>query len=141
MPPRWPVAGKNSRVGAESMENPAAHFRWSLEDGVAVVEILSRELNQPRFAQELGVQLGALLDARPSDRILLNFHKTKYMSSTSFATLLNFAKAVEAVGAKLAICAMDRDVRVGADILSLGQFIPIFDDEASAIAALRSPFV
>ncbi len=119
------------------MENiPPAHFQWDLVDGVAVVEVLTRDLNQPHLAQELGGQLQALLQAGATKRFVLNFHRTRYMSSTAFAALLGFGKKVDAAGGKATICAMQPDVRIGADILSIGTFIPIHDHEAEALAAV-----
>ncbi len=60
------------------------------------------------------------------------------MSSTAFAALLNFGKKVDAAGGKATICAMQPDVRIGADILSIGKFLPIHDREAGAMAAVSS---
>ena len=118
---------------------PTEHFNWSLRDGVALVHVTSRELNQPELAQQFGSQLRALLAIRPADAMVLNFRKTHYMSSTAFGALLEFWKQTTQANVRLAICAMDPQVRVGADILSLGRFIPIFDDEADAIAEVKTP--
>jgi anti-anti-sigma factor len=117
---------------------PTEHFRWFLEDDVAIVEVLSRELNQPHLAQEFGAQLRALLASRPSDRLVVNFSKTVYMSSTAFATLFDLYKHASAAGVRVALCGMSPAVRVGADILCLGEYVPIFDDEASALASLAA---
>lgn len=116
----------------------AVHFRWYLEDGLALVEILSRELNQPRFAEELRGELLALLATGRADRILLDFSDTEYMSSTTFAALVLFSKAATAAGVRLAICGMIPAVRRGAEIMCLDQIIPYYDDRASGLAALRS---
>lgn len=115
-----------------------ALFRWFLEDGVALVEVLGQELNQPAFAVELGAELQALLDTKAADRMLLDFHNTQYMSSTSFAMLLQFARAAEAAGVKVALCSMKPVVLMGANILSLDQLIPIFNDRATGLAVLRA---
>ena len=57
------------------------------------------------------------------------------MSSTVFGTLLSLWKQVETAHGELRICSMDPSVRIGADILHLGQYIPIHDDKQSAIEA------
>lgn len=118
-----------------------AYFRFAVRDGVAVVEVLARELNQPWFGQEFGAQLRKLLSERPADRFLLDFQRTEYMGSTAFATLLEFAKAASAAGARVAICGMSPNVRVGAQILCIDRFVPIAEDEAAGLAALgdKSP--
>jgi anti-anti-sigma factor len=109
-------------------------MQWSRVDGVAVVEILAREIQGPEAAAVLGEQLGALLRSGET-RLLLDFGRTQVMSSTAFGALLNFWKQVDAAHGELRICSMDPSVRFGADILSLGQYIPIHDDRPSAMAA------
>lgn len=109
-------------------------FTWSRVKGVAVVELVCRELSGPDAAEHFSQQLSALLEAGEK-RLLLNFHRTQVISSTSFATLFNLSKHVDAIGGQLRICCMQPAVRFGADILSLGEFIPIHDSEASALAA------
>lgn len=117
---------------------PVEHFRWSYEGDVALVEVLSRELNQPRLAEEFGAQLHALLRSYPLKNVVLDFHRTKYMSSTAYATLVNFARAAAAENVKLAICGMEPELRVGADIIGLPTFIPIHDDQKTAVASLQA---
>lgn len=119
------------------MSSPAdAHYRWFLEDGIAIVEITSRELNNPTLAREFGTQLLALVDSRPADRMLVNFAHAKYISSTAFAALFELSRAARDANIQLVFCAMQKEVRLGADILNLGLYIPIHDDEPSARAAL-----
>jgi anti-anti-sigma factor len=108
--------------------------QWSRVDGVAVVEILAREIQGSEAAAILGEQLGSLFRSGQT-RLLLDFGRTRVMSSTAFGTLLSFWKQVDAVHGELRICSMDPSVRFGADILCLGQYIPIHEDRPSAMAA------
>ncbi len=110
------------------------HVRWSKVDDVAVVEVLSKEIIGPEAAEAFGRDLNTLLH-QGEKRLLLNFAKTKHLSSTGFGTLMRFYKDVDAADGELRICAMDPAVRFGADIISLGRYIPIHDDEPSALAA------
>lgn len=114
-----------------------AHFQWELVGDVAVIEILSRELNLPYHAQELTSQLQALLDSKASAKYLLDFHRTRLLSSTSFAALLNFSRKLQDAGAQARICQLDPDVRVGADIIGLGRFYAIHETEAEALTAFE----
>ena len=112
-------------------------INWFFDDGVIVVEILARDINQPELARSMGDQLYTLMKKGPGSRLVLDFAATKYMSSTAFAVLMELAKRAAAAEAQLRICQMDSFVRVGADILSLGQMIPIDDTRAESIAKLR----
>ena len=108
--------------------------QWSRVDDVAVVEILIREIQQLDVAGALGKQLRSLL-LSGEKRLLLDFGRTRLMSSSAFGTLLIFQNQVDAAGGELRICSMDRAVRFGADVCGLGRFIPIHDDKPSALAA------
>jgi anti-anti-sigma factor len=111
-------------------------YRWSKVENVAVVQILPKELTGPEAARALGDQLDAFLKAG-ENRLLLDFRHTHYISSTVFGTLLSFWKKVEAAKGEVRICAMEPGVKFGADIIGLGRYIPIHDDEPSALAAFR----
>jgi anti-anti-sigma factor len=128
--------GISPLLGADAMASDTpAHFQWDLVDGVAIVEILSRQINNPHLAQELGGQLKALFETGATKRFLLDFHKTSFMSSTAFATVLGFAKMVSEAGGRVRICSMHPHVRLGADFLRMGEVVPILDDCKTALAA------
>jgi anti-sigma B factor antagonist len=110
-------------------------LQWSRVNGVAVVEILSREIQNLEVAGALGKQLRLLLQSGET-LLLLDFTRTRLMSSTAFGALLIFRKQVLAAHGELRICSMDPAVRFGADVCGLGRFIPIHDDQPSALAAL-----
>ncbi len=111
--------------------------RWSNIEGVAVFEVVVRELNDPTTAQRFGATLRKLIAVRASSRMVLDFQRTHYLNSTAFGTLLEFARTAGNSNMQLALCGLTPSVRLGADILSLGRFIPIFEDVPSAVAALR----
>ena len=114
------------------------HFRWYHAHDVAVVEVLTRELNDQDFATEFGGQLRELLATKPSDKFVLDFRHVEFMGSTAFAILFEFGREVRAAGGRAVACGMSHDVRLGADIVSLGAVMPIVDDEPSALAALQA---
>ncbi len=109
-------------------------MQWSRVDGVAVVEVMAREIQGPEAAAALGGQLEALFRSGES-RLLLDFGRTRVMSSTAFGALMKFWKLVDAAQGELRACSMDPSVRFGADILSIGQYLPIHEDRSSAMAA------
>ena len=109
-------------------------MQWSRVDGVTVVEILIREIQELNTAGALGQQLRSLL-LSGEKHLLLDFGRTRLMSSTAFGALLIFRKQVAASHGELRICSMDAGVRFGADVCGLGRFIPIHDDRPSALAA------
>jgi anti-sigma B factor antagonist len=114
------------------------HLRAETVDDVIVLTLLATEIRTPILAASIGKDLGELVDRLGAQRYVLNLKHTKYMSSTAFAMLLNFAKKVTAQGGILRLCEMDPEVRIGADIIGLGRFVPIIGDEATAIAMFQA---
>ena len=113
---------------------PLPLLQWSRVDSVAVVELLSREIQERDAATALGRQLRSLL-LSGEKLLLLDFGRIRVMSSTAFGTLLIFSKEVDAANGVLRICSMHPAVRFGADVCGLGRFIPMHDDKPSALAA------
>jgi anti-anti-sigma factor len=107
-------------------------------DDVVVLSLLTPEIRTPLAAASVGKDLGRLVDQIGPQRYVLNLKQTKYMSSTSFAMLLNFARKVTGLGGTLKLCEMDPEVRIGADIIGLGRFVPIVAEESVAIAMSRT---
>lgn len=121
------------------MENTdTAHFKWDIVDGVAVIDVETQKIDQPRLAQELKLQLLALLRAAQTKKYLINMRKAHYVGSTGFGVLLEFGKKVRETGGSVRLCEMNKDVLVGANILGLGTIIPIDADEASSLRALAA---
>ena len=134
------VAGRSMtslECGSEMSNEFENFFRWRIVDGVGVFEIVVKELIHPQLAQQFGGKLRSLVRIRFARRMLLIFRHTKFMSSSAFGALLEFSKEASEAGVRIALCELTPEVKVGAEILQLSMFIPIFEDEASGLAYLQ----
>jgi anti-anti-sigma factor len=116
----------------------SSHFRAETVNDVIVLSLLEPEIRTPIMAASVGKDLRAVVDQIGAQRYVLNLKRTRYMSSTAFAMLLNVAKKITALGGTLKLCEMDPEVRIGADIIGLGRFVPIVAEESVAIAMSRT---
>src|SRR5580692_8791783 len=91
------------------------HIRVSMVKDVAVVEIYTKELHGQKPAQELGAELAAVTAQEWARRLLVNFRKVGFLSSTGFAVLFNLVARAKQEGREVKLCAMDPGVRLGAD--------------------------
>ncbi len=114
------------------------HVRAESVDDVIVLTLLESEIRTPIMAASVGRDLGEMVEKIGPNRYVLNLKKTHYMSSTAFAMLLNFTKKVTTLGGSLLLCEMDPEVRIGADIIGLGRFVPLVAEEATAVAMAKS---
>lgn len=119
---------------------PAALCTWDLVDNVAYVQVKEHKIESPALAQELGRELEALLRGSGTNRFVLDLERVKFLSSTGFATLLMFARKVEEAGGAVRMGGLDPGVRIGADIIGLGRFIPIHPTADDALRALTDPY-
>ncbi len=111
------------------------HIRTSMIDNVVLVEILSKNLLGAELAQDLGNELAAVASQDWAKRMLLDFGRTTYLSSTGFGVLVKLVNKAQAEDRQVKFCNMLPEVRVGADIIGLGKFAEIHDDQKSALKA------
>jgi anti-anti-sigma factor len=133
--PTQPGIGPLESDSMPEFDSP--HVRAETVDDVIVLTLLVSEVRTPILAASVGKDLGTLIDTYGAAPYVLNLKQTRYMSSTAFAMLLNLAKKVTARGGTLKLCEMDPEVRIGADIIGLGRFVPIVAEESVAVAMSR----
>jgi anti-sigma B factor antagonist len=114
------------------------HVRAETVDEAVVLTLLEPEIRTPIMAASVGRDLWTMAERVGPRGYVLNMARTRFVSSTAFAMLLNFAKKVRAAGGTLRICAMDPEVRIGADIIGLGRFVPIIGDESTAVSMCKA---
>jgi len=111
------------------------HIQVSMVKDVAVVEIVAKDLRGPDSALELGGELRAVAAQEWAKRLLINFRHVRYLSSTGFAVLVKLLNEAKDKSQQVKFCEMDRDVRVGADIIGLARYVEIHDTESAALKA------
>jgi anti-sigma B factor antagonist len=109
------------------------HLRLSMVKDVAVVEIRTRDLQGPMLAQELGTELALVTSQEWARRLLVDFRRVTYVSSTGFAALFKLLSRARAEGREVKLCGMETGVRLGAEIVGLEKLVEIHDDEAAAL--------
>jgi anti-sigma B factor antagonist len=111
------------------------HIRMSMVKDVAVVEIRTKEVHGQKPAQELGAELALVTAQEWAKRLLVNFRRVGFLSSTGFAVLFKLVSRAKAEGREVKFCAMDPGVRLGAEIVGLDKIAEIHESEGAALAA------
>lgn len=114
------------------------HLRLREVDGVTVVGFVDSGL---MYATDLVLDIGAELNALVKElglrKILLNFDKVQYVSSTMLGQLASLDRQVRAAKGQLKLCGLGPILR---DTFHIGRFDSIFDirdDEDSALKAFH----
>jgi anti-anti-sigma factor len=101
-----------------AMPNPAyKHLSATLVDDVVVVEITTKEVQNPPVAQELGAELASVATEFRARKFLLDFTHVRYLGSVAFAALSRAVKNVRGAGSQIKFCSMQPSVRSAADVI------------------------
>jgi anti-sigma B factor antagonist len=111
------------------------HIRMSMVKDVAVVEVRTKEVHGTKTAQELGAELALVTAQEWASRLLVNFSRVGFLSSTGFAALFKLVSRAKAEGREVRFCSMEPGVRLEAEIVGLDKIAEIHDNESSALAA------
>jgi anti-sigma B factor antagonist len=111
------------------------YIRMSMVKDVAVVEVRTKEVHGTKPAQELGAELALVTAQEWARRLLVNFSRVGFLSSTGFAALFKLVSRAKAEGREVKFCSMEPGVRLGAEIVGLDKIAEIHDTESSALAA------
>ena len=105
------------------------HIRVSMVKDVAVAEIRTKEVHGQKPAQELGAELAVVTAQEWARRLLVNFGRVRFLSSTAFAVLFKLVGRAKAEGREVKLCAMDPGIRLGAEIVGLDKLVEIHEHE------------
>jgi anti-sigma B factor antagonist len=111
------------------------HLRLSMVKDVAVVEIRTKEIHGLQLAQELGQELAVVIAQDWAKRVLVNFRRVAFLSSTGLAAIFKLVSRARVEGREVKLCNMDPGVRLGAEIVGLDKVAEIHDDEGAALRA------
>ena len=111
------------------------HLRLSMVKDVAVVEIRTQDIQGPQLAQELGTELALVIAQDWARRVLVDFRRVAFLSSTGFAALFRLVSRAQAEGREVRLCGMGAGMRLGAEIVGLDKVAEIHQNERSALAA------
>ncbi len=111
------------------------HLRLSMVGDVALVEVHTKDLQGPTAAKELGSELALVLAQEWARRILVDFQRTAFLSSSGFAALFKLANQARADGRQVKICGMAPGVMIGAEVVGLPKVVEIHEDQEAALKA------
>lgn len=107
----------------------------SIKD-VTVVQFQESAILDALMIQEISEELNHLVEAQHQQKLLLDFMKVKFLSSSALGILVTLRKKVDANKGDLVICGMNPELRKVFKITNLEKLFKFADDEPSAMALL-----
>lgn len=108
------------------------------QDGeVTRVGFMDRNILEEASIQQIGEEIGTIIDASPSPKILLNFENVEHLSSAALGTLITINNAVRKQGGQLRLSNIDPQIYEVFVITKLNKLFQIHDDNAAALASFQ----
>lgn len=104
---------------------------------VTRVDFLDRNILEEASIQQIGDEVGALIEANPSPKILLNFVNVEHLSSAALGTLITINNAVKKQGGQLRLANIDPQIYEVFVITKLNKLFQIHDDNDAAMASFK----
>jgi anti-anti-sigma factor len=111
------------------------HIRLSSIGDVVLVELVTKDIQGPALAQELGGELAQVLAQDWAKKLLLDFKNVAYFSSTGFAVLFRLVSEARKKRIEVKFCSLDPAVELGAQIVGLDKVAQIHLTQESALKA------
>lgn len=114
------------------------HVRLTMVGDVALVEVLTRNLQGQEVARQFGSELSLVLDQDGARRILLDFRRAAYLSSSSFAALFRLLNRARATDRVVRFCGMSDSMLAEAEVVGLPKVVDIHKDQLSGLQAFAT---
>lgn len=115
------------------MANAARLLIHAIRD-VTVVNIEDVSILDLGQVESLGQQLYELVDDRNCRKLVLDFTKVKFLSSSALGVLVNLQKKTNGIKGTLVICALRAELMKVFEITKLKKLFTFCDDETAALA-------
>jgi anti-anti-sigma factor len=102
------------------------------KDGILTIIFDDERILDEAKLEEVGRDLLQKLDATSEERVILDFRKVKFMSSSMLGKLVLVQKKSKEFKVNLKLCSIDPEIRQVFKITKLDKVFSIEDDEESA---------
>jgi anti-anti-sigma regulatory factor len=113
------------------------HLRLRTVGDVALVEIMTKEIQGPDLAKEFINELTEAAGWESDKPLLVDLRRVRYLSSMGYSALFKMVKCAKQQQPPRLIrfCNMHEDVRVGAEAVNLPLVVEICENETVALEA------
>jgi len=103
---------------------------------VTVVNLNDSSILDALQVEQIGEELFELVEARACRKLVLDFSKVKFLSSSALGILIRLRKEAQAIKGKIVFCGLRRDLRQIFKITNLDKLFEFYDTEEQALNSL-----
>ena len=106
--------------------------------GITLVIFEDNSILDPLQVQDIGEKLHRLMDDEDRQRIILDFHKVKILSSQMLGVLIGMLKRINSSKGRIVVCGMKAELYQVFKITNLDKLFTFYDNEGLALRSFES---
>ena len=106
--------------------------------GVTIVTFDDESILDPLQVQDIGEQLHRLIEEEDRQRLVLDFHKVKILSSQMLGVLIGLLKRIRSDRGRVVICGMKSELHKVFKITNLDKLFSFYETEGQALRSFES---
>lgn len=106
-------------------------------DEVTKIEFVDRNILEESNIQQIGDEIGEIIEAQPNPKILLCFENVEHLSSAALGTLITVNTKVKAKGGQLRLSNIDKQIYEVFVITKLNKLFQIHDTSEKALVSFK----
>ena len=119
------------------MPQADARLRVRKEKGITFVEFVDRNILDEANIQQIGEEIGSLIDAEPLPKLVISFANVDHLSSAALGTLITIHNRMKAKQGQLRLSDIDPQIYEVFVITKLNKLFEIHDTTDRAAASFR----
>jgi anti-sigma B factor antagonist len=119
------MAAKESRLQVEA------------EDNITRIRFLDRNILEEASIQQIGDEIGGIVDGSPNPKLLIDFTGVEHLSSAALGTLITINNKVRQKGGQLRLSNIDPQIYEVFVITKLNKLFQIYDDAEQAVGSFK----
>ena len=119
------------------MSQTSSKLNVSNQDDVVVVNFLERNILDEPSIQQIGQELGGLIDASPSPKLLLDFDNVEHLSSAALGTLITVNNKVREKDGQLRLSNINKQIYEVFAITKLNKLFQIHETNEKALKSFK----
>ena len=117
------------------MTQAASRLKINDHGGITAVEFIDKNILDETNIQQIGEEIGRLVDAQANPRLLISFRNVDHLSSAALGTLITINNRVSAKEGQLRLSDIEGQIFEVFKITKLDRLFEINDTAAEAIKA------
>jgi anti-sigma B factor antagonist len=118
-----------------AMDSTASRIRVVDHDGVMRIEFIDRNILDEANIQQIGDEIGRIVDAQSQPKVLISFQNVDHLSSAALGTLITINNKIRGKEGQLRLADIDPQIYEVFVITKLNKLFQIFDSADQALAS------